>query len=126
MKKPNNKDFVIYGSGRQYIKALEEYVKYFESEHKELTETHEYTKQQNIDVHNEVKKLIEENNILKSCINLNNPMDGKIKTEFKIFANRLNGNVVYSIFDDKLIMREISSIEKFVTTLKMLLNNTNS
>lgn len=97
-----------------------------ESDHKDLLEDHEHIKQQNIDVHNEIKLLIEENKLMKSCLNLNNPIDAKVKTDFKIFVNKANDNIVYSIFDDKLIMRDISSIEKFVTNLKMLLKNTNS
>lgn len=93
MEKPDEKDFTGYGSSRQYIKALEKYIKYSEAE----------------------KRLLE------SCINLNNPIDAKLKTDFKIFVNKANGNIIYSIFDDKIIMRGISSIEKFIDTLKILL-----
>lgn len=126
MEKPDEKDFIAFGSSGQYVKALEKYIDYIESELKEKN-TVLYDVAENLDdVVNDLLLCEKEKEKYEMCIKLCNPIDGAIKTDFKIFANLTqDGNVVYSIFDEKPIMRDISSIEKFITTLKILLKNEN-
>ena len=65
MKRPNPINYIIPTGDdldhEEYEREKDKYIDYLEAEHKELLEIHEYTKQQNLDVHLEWKELNDKN-----------------------------------------------------------------
>ena len=107
MERPNvNNDYEWASIGNGYY-------------HKETGESFEKDLDEYIEA--EKQELIEENELLKMCQKLGNPMDAEIQTDFKIFVSIANKKLwIYTIFDHKLLLRDFGNRETLIEHIKNL------